>query len=152
MDRRNFIASTGLVAGTMVAAREVLAAHHEHDHEHHAKGAAGTTPRDSLVRAAADCVGRGEVCQAHCVEQLATGDTMLAECARRVNEMLALCGALRAVAAQGAPSLPALARVTDEVCRTCEEECRRHEDHHATCRACADACAACRRECAAAMS
>jgi Cys-rich four helix bundle protein (predicted Tat secretion target) len=147
MDRRTFITATGAAAGAFVLAREGQAAHDEHAHHHGA--AQGCAPRDALVRATAECIGRGEVCLAHCIDLLATGDTMLAECARRVNEMVALCGALRTITAQGAPSLRALALVTDEVCRTCEEECRKHEDHHAQCRDCAEACAACRRECAA---
>ena len=148
MDRRNFITATGAVAGTLLLVREGEAVYHEHYHGIAKSGAA----HDSLVRAIAECIGRGEVCLAHCIELLATGDTMLADCARRVNEMIALCGALQTIAAQDAPSLHALARVTDEVCRTCEEECRKHEDHHTQCRDCAEACAACRRECAAAAS
>jgi Cys-rich four helix bundle protein (predicted Tat secretion target) len=150
MDRRDFITATGVAAGAVVLAREGRAAHHEQDHHGGHQGAANAgTPRDALVRATAECIGRGEVCLAHCIDLLATGDTMLAECARRLNEMVALCGALRSIAAQDAPSLRALALVTDEACRTCEEECRKHEDHHAQCRDCAEACAACRRECVA---
>lgn len=150
MDRRNFITATGAAAGTLLLAREGQAAHHEHEH-HHGTAKTGAA-HDALVRATAECIGRGEVCLAHCIDLLATGDTMLAECAKRVNEMIALCGALRTIAAQDAPSLHALARVTDEVCQRCEEECRKHEDHHTQCRDCAEACAACRRECAAVAS
>lgn len=150
MDRRNFITATGAAAGTLLLVREGQAAHHEHEHHHGA--AKSGAPHDALVRSTAECIGRGEVCLAHCIDLLATGDTMLAECAKRVNEMIALCGALRTIAAQDAPSLHALARVTDEVCQRCEEECRKHQDHHTQCRDCAEVCAACRRECAAVAS
>jgi Cys-rich four helix bundle protein (predicted Tat secretion target) len=76
---------------------------------------------------------------------LATGDKSMGECAKTTSEMVAVCGALLALAAQGAPSLPKFATVCLEVCRRCEAECRRHA--HPPCKDCAAACAACAAEC-----
>lgn len=32
-------------------------------------------------------------------------------------------------------------------CKDCEDECRKHEKKHMTCKECADACAKCLAEC-----
>ena len=98
-----------------------------------------------LVVSASDCVSKGEVCLTHCVEMLSTGDKSMAGCARSVNELLAVCGALLSLAAQGAPSLSKLAGVALDVCKRCEAECRKHA--HTPCKDCAAACAACATEC-----
>ncbi|MGD0868754.1 MAG: Csp1 family four helix bundle copper storage protein [Bryobacteraceae bacterium] len=99
----------------------------------------------ALVSSASDCVGKGEVCLSHCLELLATGDKSMSACAKSTNEMLAVCGALLSIAAQGAPSLSKLAGIAFDICRRCETECRKHA--HAPCTDCAVACAACAAEC-----
>jgi Cys-rich four helix bundle protein (predicted Tat secretion target) len=98
-----------------------------------------------LAGSASDCVNKGEVCLSHCVEMLSTGDKSMAGCARSVNELLAVCGALLSLAAQGAPSLSKLASVALDVCKRCEAECRKHG--HIPCKDCAAACASCATEC-----
>jgi Cys-rich four helix bundle protein (predicted Tat secretion target) len=100
----------------------------------------------ALVDAAGDCVSKGQVCLSHCNEVLATGDKSMAACAMSVSELLAVCGALLALAAQGAPSLPKLASVAFDVCTRCEAECRKHAQHP-PCKDCADACATCAAQC-----
>jgi Cys-rich four helix bundle protein (predicted Tat secretion target) len=99
----------------------------------------------ALVAAASDCVSKGEICLSHCLELLGTGDKSMAACSKSVNEMLAVCGALLSLAAQGAPSLSKLASVALDVCKRCETECRKHV--HSQCKDCAAACAACAAEC-----
>ena len=61
--------------------------------------------------------------------------------------MVALCGALRTLAAQDAPSLPKLAAVAMDACGRCEAHCRKSAKTMAHCKECADACAACVAEC-----
>lgn len=143
MNRRTLLQLTGLVLAAGAASTASSADHTRHSH--HADGAR----HPSLVAAASDCVSRGEICLDFCLASLASGDTDLAGCAKRVNELLAVCGALRSVAAQNADSLPAIARIAHDVCQRCEEECRKHEKMHSQCRDCAEACAACARECEA---
>ncbi|MBK8017143.1 MAG: four-helix bundle copper-binding protein [Betaproteobacteria bacterium] len=145
MNRREMFGVAAAIAA-MGAASVAGAGEHSH---HHGGGNAEGPRYAALVAAAARCVAAGEICLNHCVRELGSGDTMLAECARRVNEMLALCGALRSVAAQNGEYVAALARIAGEMCRSCEEECRKHEDMHAQCRDCAESCAECRKECAA---
>jgi Cys-rich four helix bundle protein (predicted Tat secretion target) len=99
----------------------------------------------ALVGAASECVSKGEVCLSHCLDLMATGDKSMGACAKTVNEMLAVCGAVRALAAQGAPALSKLAGVCLDVCKRCETECQKHA--HSQCKDCAAACAACQAEC-----
>jgi Cys-rich four helix bundle protein (predicted Tat secretion target) len=112
-------------------------------HEHHA----GSTINQGLVTTASNCVSTGEVCLNHCHEMLAGGDKSFAACARSVNELIAACAALRSLAAQNSPFVPKYAKLTAEVCKSCEAECRKFEKNHAECKICADACAACIAEC-----
>jgi len=102
-------------------------------------------PNKAVVAASSDCVNKGEACLAHCLELLGTGDKSMAACSKTVNEMLAVCAAMRSLAAQGAPSLGKFAAVCLDVCKRCETECRKHV--HSQCKDCATACAACQVEC-----
>lgn len=95
----------------------------------------------ALVASANECVAQGQACLSHCFETFVAGDTTMAECAFAVEQMLKACDAFSYLAAYDSPHLPAMARVCVSVCQDCEKECRKHEDHQAECRACADACA-----------
>ena len=117
-----------------------------------ANAAARSGPDTALIDAAQDCVKNGEICAAHCVTMLEQGDRALAECQRRVNETVAVCQALASLAAQESPVTKQLAGLVLEVCRSCEQECRKHEKKHAVCKECAEACVACARECKRAMT
>jgi Cys-rich four helix bundle protein (predicted Tat secretion target) len=140
MERRNFLevsAAAALAAAATARADEPMAEHaHHHGSSHQA-----------LAAAAGDCVAKGEACLTHCHELLATGDKSLGECAKRDSEMLAVCRAMQSVAYQDGASLPKLARVCLEVCKACEEECRKHAEKHAICRECGDACKRTAQEC-----
>lgn len=139
MDRRNLLLAASAVALSSVAAAAV--ADHTDTHQH----GSGSAP---LLDSALHCVKTGEVCEAHCFDRLAEGDRSLAACARSVNALTAVCGALAVLAAQNSPLLPRYAAVAKDVCKACEDECLKHADKHAPCKACADACADCARECA----
>jgi len=134
MKRRQVLGFLGVAA----AAPSVMAAE-QAQHSH-----ASSVP--ALVAAASNCVVRGEICLAHCHLLLATGDKSMGPCSKTASEMSALCGALRSVAAQDAPSLRKLAAVALDACSRCEAECRKHEAH-TPCKDCAEACAACAAEC-----
>ena len=80
------------------------------------------------------------------VEQFKQGDTTLAECVKPVQELVIMCQAIAAMAAYGSPHLKGVAEVTKAVCKDCEAECRKH-DNHMACQICADSCAPCMAEC-----
>ena len=111
--------------------------------DEHAHAPAPTTAgkhRD-VVDAATACVGSGETCLKHILDQSAAGDNSLAVCGMRVQDMTAVCRALITLAASDSPQLKPFAKVCLEVCKVCESECRKHEQHHPICKDTADSCA-----------
>lgn len=146
MNRRELLAAAGVFAATAsaLAADKPMAGGHEH-HHHHPTGNAN----QALIESATHCGMAGEICLDHCHDLLGEGDKGMAECAKSVNQLLAVCGALRSVAAQNGTALKAMAKVALDVCRECEDECRKHEDKHKQCKDCADACADCAKACKA---
>jgi Cys-rich four helix bundle protein (predicted Tat secretion target) len=142
MNRRDSLIGAG--AALFAAAQtSALAQEMAHDHSHmHGAVAQG------LLAATADCVVKGQACMAHCLVLLADGDKAMAECAKTVNQTIAMCSALQALTAQQSKMVPAMAKLTMEACEVCEKECRKHEKH-AECKACADSCVACAKECKA---
>lgn len=103
--------------------------------------APANAPYTDLVRVALECSGTGELCLKHCYAEFSQGKTMLAECAARVSEMIPVCEALASLAALQSVHLKAFAKVCTDVCKACEEECRKHEAHAEICKQCADSCA-----------
>ena len=113
------------------------------NHEHHHT----MSKNADLVAAAADCVQKGQVCLNHCLYLLGQGNQEMAACATSVNQMLALCGSLQALANQESAYLPALAKIAMDACHKCEDECKKHADKHEACKACGESCDACARAC-----
>lgn len=145
MERREMLKTVAAaVAGAVSTA--ALAADHDH-HAHHDHGAMGKKYA-GLITTSIDCMKTGEACIAHCLVLLGQGDNReMAACAQSVNELLAACDALQKLASQDSKYTLAFAKLTAEVCASCEKECRKHEKKHAECKACADSCAACLKEC-----
>lgn len=146
LDRRSLLAAgAGALAATIAAG--AVAADQDQGHEHaHSEAKYAPPEHPALISTALDCVHTGDVCIDHCYQTFAAGDTALAECVRRVQELVATCAALARMASLDAPHLAELAAVTAKVCRRCDEECRRHPGHQ-PCLDCGDACLACAREC-----
>lgn len=141
MERREMLGGLGAAAVFALAGRETMAADAAHAHHH-------ASPKTAvLVEAVSDCIVAGEACLAHCIVLLGDGDRSVAGCAKSVSETLALCEALRRLAAQGGKQAAAVARIAATACDDCEKECRKHEAKHAECKACAVACADCAKEC-----
>ena len=138
MDRREILTFLG---GTLLSVG-VPGALSQNEHDGHD----GLVRNPSLFEASVACSKAAELCVGHCVETLAQGDKSLIECARNSREVLVVCNALRALAAQNSPHLAKFAMLSAEVCRSCEAECRKHPQH-TTCKNCAEACAACAAEC-----
>lgn len=141
MERREMLKTVGALAMAGMAA-QAQAADHDHHHNHGGKF-------DALIASTGSCIATGESCLAHCLTLLGQGDKVMADCAKSVNQMLAMCTALQKLAAQDAPATKALAKVTLDVCIDCEKACKKHADKHAECKACAEACADCIKQCKA---
>lgn len=144
INRRDvLVAATAGVISTAVLAQSAQA---EEAHNH------GGNPYQDVIDASLHCVKTGEACIAHCLESFKAGDTSLAMCAATVQEMLSMCNSLSSLASLDSKHLKDLARVCASVCADCEKECRKHADHHDTCKACADSCLNCIKHCKAIYS
>ena len=149
MNRRDLILGGAAVALTASTAQ--ASDHAGHDMAGHDMHAMEANKYAALIKSAADCQVTGDACVAHCLTAIQGGDTTLAACLRSVTEMQALCAATMKLAALDAASAPKLIALCAEVCEACEKECRKHEKHHATCKACAESCATCVKECKKAL-
>ncbi|MDP3499830.1 MAG: four-helix bundle copper-binding protein [Myxococcales bacterium] len=109
--------------------------------------AATWTINETLLAAALDCIKAGEACLDHCIRSLSTGDKSMAECAGTVRAMLPMCQALTDLTRLNSTHLKALAAVCAKVCRDCEAACKKHQNHHAECKACMESCQKCATEC-----
>ena len=141
------MATAGLLATAAGTSTVLAQATHDHGKSHHSAGQHQGSAHKALVEAALHCVNKGEVCLNHCVSQMGTGDTRLKDCLATVAVMLPMCTALARVAAMDAKRLKDIAAVCIDICKDCETECRKHEQHHVECKACAESCEACIAEC-----
>ena len=137
MKRRDLLGVAIGGASLAFAADKVLAAD---DH-------AGHMGHPTLGDAARHCVLAGDACLSHCLALFVQGDTSTAQCAKSVYQMSAVCEAIARLAAANSEHLADLAKVAYAACLDCEKECRKHENEHAACKACADSCSACAEEC-----
>ncbi len=135
LSRRELLAGAGAL-GTLLASGAALAGDAPgHRHEDHAP----KHPR--VLETTNDCVVKGQQCIAHCLVAFREGDTTLADCATKVNEMLPICKAFSYQLAANSKYIKALSAVCRQACKDCEKECRKHDDKHVECKECGDACA-----------
>ena len=85
ISRRDVLLGMG-AAATMAYAGSTSAASKEHDHSKH------STQMPDLMDAVNGCTDKGRRCTAHCMVSFTEGDTELAACASKVQEMLSVCG------------------------------------------------------------
>jgi len=133
ISRRDMLLGIGAVA-TAAYAGAAVSAMPGHDHSKH------SAQLPDLLDATNDCLNKGQSCIAHCLVSFQEGDTSLADCASKVHEMQAICGAFSYLLAANSEYIKAYASVCEKVCKDCEKECRKHEEH-IECKACAEACA-----------
>ncbi len=132
ISRRDVLLGMG-AAATMAYAGSAPAAMKDHDHSKH------STQLTDLMDAVNTCNDKGRRCIAHCMVSFTEGDTELAECASKVQEMLSVCGGFAYLVASNSSYIKDYARVCEKVCADCAKECRKHEKH-IECEACANAC------------
>jgi Cys-rich four helix bundle protein (predicted Tat secretion target) len=133
ISRRQILLGVG-AAATVAYAGAASSAMEGHDHSKH------TAQQPDLLDATNSCLDKGQRCIAHCLVSFQEGDLELADCASKVNEMLAICDAFSYLLSSNSEYVKAYAGICEKVCRDCETECRKHEEH-IECKACADACA-----------
>ncbi|MEM6733644.1 MAG: Csp1 family four helix bundle copper storage protein, partial [Myxococcota bacterium] len=108
----------------------------------HRAGQKHYMPSHDEFRAQAErCLGDGHACLDHCLALLGKGETSIAECAKIVKQMNAVCAAIGPVASTGSRHVKALAKLCLEVCTDCKEECDKHAKKHEQCKVCSESCA-----------
>jgi Cys-rich four helix bundle protein (predicted Tat secretion target) len=133
ISRREILLGIGAVA-TAAYTGTAVSAMPGHDHSKH------SAQLPDLLKAANNCLDKGQRCIAHCLASFREGDVQLADCASKVHEMQAICGAFSYLLAANSEYIKAYAPVCEKACKDCEKECRKHEEH-IECKACAEACA-----------
>jgi Cys-rich four helix bundle protein (predicted Tat secretion target) len=133
ISRRELLLGLG-AAATVACAAPAMAAMPGHDHSQH------SAQQPDMLDATNACVDKGERCIAHCLVSFQEGDLQLADCAAKVHEMQAICGAFSYLLAANSSYVSDYAAICARVCEDCEKECRKHEEH-IECKACANACA-----------
>ncbi len=142
MNRRELLLGAAAMAAAATAGR-AFAAEHDHGHEHQH---ANPFHHDKLIAAASDCALKANICLQHCIVALGQGDKSMAACAESSTQVSAICTALQQLATADSKHLPQLATVAMDICKECEEECKKTEKHP-ECKACKEACAVCYEEC-----
>ena len=132
ISRRDVLLGMG-AAATMAYAGSASAAAKGHDHSKH------STQLTDLMDAVNGCTDKGRRCISHCMVSFTEGDTELAACASKVQEMLSICGGFAYLVASNSSYTKEYSRVCEKVCTDCAKECRKHEKH-IECEACANAC------------
>lgn len=146
MNRRELLLGAIAMAAATTAGK-AFAAEHEHDHMNMNMAHDHKSSRnEKLIAVAADCVLKANICVQHCIVLMGQGETDLAACAKSSSQVSALCTALQQMASAESKYLPQLAKVAMDVCKDCEEECKKTE-RHPECKACKEACTACYEEC-----
>ncbi len=142
MNRRELLLGTAAAVAAATASSVFAGEHDAHEHHHHEASSRNT----ALIEAAADCALKAQVCMQHCLVLLGQGDKSMAACAKSSSQAQAICDALQNLAAAESKHQAQLAKVAMAVCKDCQDECKKTEQHP-ECKACGAACAACYEEC-----
>lgn len=132
VSRRDMLIGMGVATGLAYASSSI-ASESAHDHSKH------RPQKPGMLNAANLCVDKGQRCIAHCLVTFQEGNTDLAVCASKVNEMQEICTAFAYLLSANSSYITEYSKIAEKVCQDCSDECRKHEKHH-ECRDCADAC------------
>ncbi len=132
ISRRDVLLGMG-AAATMAYAGSTSAATKGHDHSKH------STQLTDVMDGVNACLDKGRRCISHCMVSFTEGDTELAECASKAQEMMSVCGGFAYLVASNSSYIKEYAQICEKVCEDCAKECKKHEKH-IECDACGKAC------------
>jgi len=135
ISRRDVLLGLGAAAATLTLSGNTMAAMPGHDHSKH------SAQQPNMLNAVNDCTDKGTRCISHCLVAWNEGDLDLAACAKKVNEMNAICDGFSKLLAANSTHVKNYAKICKSVCNECAKECRKH-DEHIECKECAEACEA----------
>lgn len=147
MDRRQFVSTAGIVAGTAIASNVMASGKHDHhNHDKMVKKRKISKVEQALLDTTAHCATTGKICITHCLDNLAAGNTSMAECQQAVLAMLPVVDALHSNVSYNKASkknLKMLAETCLSFCEACLKTCEPHVKHHKECADCAQSCKDC---------
>ena len=132
ISRREVLLGMG-AAATMAYAGSASAAAKGHDHSKH------STQLNDVMDGVNACLDKGRRCISHCMVSFTEGDTELADCASKAQEMMSVCGGFAYLVASNSSYTKEYAEICAKVCDDCAKECKKHEKH-VECDACGKAC------------
>jgi len=132
ISRREVLLTMG-AAATAAYTGSAAAAMPGHDHSKH------KAQHPKVLDAANACLEKGQLCITHCLVSFVEGDTELAECASKVHEMQAICGAFSYLLAANSVYAKDYSSICVAACDDCAKLCKEHDEHF-ECRDCGEAC------------
>ncbi|MBA4055288.1 MAG: four-helix bundle copper-binding protein [Marivirga sp.] len=90
-----------------------------------------------------DCVAANEACAAACLEESDLTD--MAHCIELDRDCADICALAARLLQRDSELAHSYLAVCEEACRTCAQECAKHDHDH--CKACAEACERCAEVC-----
>ena len=138
MNRRDLLASTGIIgaAGAMGIASSAMAGGHSHQHK----------SSHGVCEALANCIEKAEICSSHCIEMISEHPG-LKDCLKATVDCSKICGVLLSIVNSGSPLVSSMAAVCIEACENCIAACSSHAAMHSACQECLEACEACIAAC-----
>ena len=116
ISRRNVLLGLGAAAATFTVSGNAMAAMPGHDHSKH------TVQRASVLEAVNICTDKGTRCISHCLAAWNEGDLELAACAKKVNEMNAICDGFSKLLSANSSHVKDYAKICKSVCKECAKE------------------------------
>lgn len=107
-------------------------AHHHSNHEH-----------AELIQTLNDCVAACEACSSACLEEDEV--TMMAQCIELDRDCADVCALASRLLQRDSELSHSYLAICEEACRTCADECKKHDHDH--CKACAEVCERCADAC-----
>ena len=121
IDRRSLLVGMGAAA---MAFTPMVSAGDSDDHKGHGNHSADKKHDHSrhkpqqaeVLDAVNDCLDKGQRCIAHCLVLFQEGDMSVADCAAKVHEMQAICGAFSYLLTANSTHVKATAALCEKVC------------------------------------
>ena len=143
LSRKNLIQSSAVALTTFATANSLFGQSHS---DHKMPTSSAKNKYSKAMMAALHCTLAADICINHCINELAKGDKMLAACLKTASETKAACESFIKLASMESSYTKKMATLCVEICKSCEAECKKHAEHHQTCKDCMESCKACIKE------
>ncbi|CAM4275909.1 four-helix bundle copper-binding protein [Gillisia hiemivivida] len=100
---------------------------------------------EKLIHALGNCINHCNYCADACLDE--DNVKMMVDCIRVDRACAEACAALSQILATNYKDVQGLVDYCKQVCKSCAEECEKHDTQH--CKDCAQACRECEKACEA---